>query len=200
MFRRIGRHVAGNAVGYLALVVALGGTSWAAITLPPNSVTSVQVKDHSLLAVDFKKGQLPRGPKGVRGKRGRTGPTGATGGLGPAGPPGPQGVPGTARAYAWVSKTGTVDPGRSRNLVVNHFQPGSYCVTPAPGSGITVGAVEPVVSPDWADGPGIRPLALINAHGDTVHCPAGTGWLVYTEDIDVSPTSRVDVAFSIVIP
>jgi hypothetical protein len=200
MFRRIGRHVAGNAVGYLALVVALGGTSWAAITLPPNSVTTVQVKDHSLLAVDFKKGQLPKGPKGDRGKRGRTGPTGATGGLGPAGPAGPQGAPGTARAYAWVSSTGTVDSARSRNLLVNHFQPGSYCVTPAPGSGVAVGSVEPVVSADWADGPGIRPLALINGHGDAVHCPAGTGWLVYTEDIDQSPTSRVDVAFSIVIP
>jgi hypothetical protein len=200
MFRRIGRHVAGNAVGYLALVVALGGTSWAAITLPPDSVTTVQVKNHSLLAVDFKKGQLPRGAKGDRGKRGRTGPTGATGGLGPAGPPGPQGVPGTARAYAWVSSTGTVDPARSRNLVVNHFQAGSYCVTPAPGSGIVVGAFEPAVSADWADGPGTVHLALINGHGDTVHCPAGTAWLVYTEAFDGTTFTRQDVAFSVVIP
>jgi hypothetical protein len=200
MFRRIGRHVAGNAVGYLALVVALGGTSWAAITLPPNSVTTVQVKNHSLLAVDFKKGQLPRGAKGDRGKRGRTGPTGATGGLGPPGPPGPQGAPGTARAYAWVSSTGTVDPSRSRNLVVNRFQPGSYCVTPAPGSGIAVGGVQPAVSADWADGPGTEHLAMINGHGDTLHCPAGTAWLVYTEALETGVWTRDNVAFSVVIP
>ena len=196
MFRWLRRHVAGNAVGYLALFVALGATSYA-LTLPPNSVTTVQVKDHSLLAVDFKKGQLP---KGDRGPRGRTGPTGATGGVGPPGPPGPQGVAGTARAYAWVSSIGTVDATRSRNLVVNRFQPGSYCVTPAPGSGITVGTVEPAVSADWADGLGTEHLAMINGHGDTVHCPAGTAWLVYTEAFESGVWTRDNVAFSIIIP
>ena len=52
-------------VGCLALLLALGGTGYAASqALPRNSVTSVQVKDRSLLARDFKAGQLPRGPAG----------------------------------------------------------------------------------------------------------------------------------------
>lgn len=77
-------------VACIALVVALGGTSYAAITLPKNSVgaeqlkknaiTSAKVKDRSLLARDFKRGQLSRGPKGE---------TGAQGVAGPAGPAGP---------------------------------------------------------------------------------------------------------------
>ena len=47
-------------VACAALLVALGGTSYAAVqALPRNSVTTVQVKDRSLLAKDFAKGQLP---------------------------------------------------------------------------------------------------------------------------------------------
>jgi hypothetical protein len=52
----------------LALFVALGGTSIAAVTaLPRNSVGTAQVKNYSLLKVDFKRGQLPAGPAGPAG-------------------------------------------------------------------------------------------------------------------------------------
>jgi hypothetical protein len=61
-------------IACLALGVALSGTSYAKILalpvnsvgtaqLKPNAVISSKVKDHSLLAVDFKPGQLP----GIRG-------------------------------------------------------------------------------------------------------------------------------------
>ena len=50
-------------IASLALLLVLGGTGYAASqALPRNSVTSIQVKDRSLLAKDFKSGQLPRGP------------------------------------------------------------------------------------------------------------------------------------------
>jgi hypothetical protein len=75
-------------IACLALLLALGGTSVAAIqALPRNSVTSVQVKDFSLLAKDFKRGQLPRG---------------ATGPAGPAGPQGPAGPAGGSAASKWA--------------------------------------------------------------------------------------------------
>jgi hypothetical protein len=47
-------------VAMIALLVALGGTSFAAVSklLPANSVGSAQVIDNSLLAKDFKSGQL----------------------------------------------------------------------------------------------------------------------------------------------
>ena len=49
-------------IACIALAVALGGTSYAAVAvLPKNSVTTVQVKDFSLLSRDFKRGQIPGG-------------------------------------------------------------------------------------------------------------------------------------------
>ena len=74
------QHVRRNAVAYLALFVALGGTSYAAVKLPAasvgarelkaNAVTARAVKDGSLLARDFRTGQLPAGPQGPKGDPG----------------------------------------------------------------------------------------------------------------------------------
>jgi hypothetical protein len=74
------------AVAGLALLVAVGGTSYAAVQLPKNSVGSAQikkgavksadVKNGGLKAVDFAAGQLPAGPKGDAGP---IGPPGAVG-------------------------------------------------------------------------------------------------------------------------
>ncbi len=47
------RHVRHNAVAYLALFVALGGTSYAAINLPKGSVGSSQLKNHSITPGKF---------------------------------------------------------------------------------------------------------------------------------------------------
>jgi hypothetical protein len=89
------RYLRQHHLGLAALFVALGGTSYAAVTLPrnsvganqlrANSVTSAKVKDRSLTAKDFKSGQLPAGEKGA---------TGATGPQGPQGPAGANGAPG----------------------------------------------------------------------------------------------------------
>jgi len=80
-------------IACFALLLALGGTGYAASqALPRNSVTSVQVKDHSLLARDFKAGQLPRG---------KAGPAGPVGPAGPQGPAGPAGSAGGS-ALKWV--------------------------------------------------------------------------------------------------
>jgi hypothetical protein len=93
-------------VACVALVVALGGVSYAAVALPKNSVGTTQLKKHavtaakikknavnsaklkdgSLLAADFKAGQLPAGPKGDKGDKGNQGNTGARGEAGPPGP------------------------------------------------------------------------------------------------------------------
>jgi hypothetical protein len=80
-------------IACLALLVALGGTGYAATRLPANSVTTVQVKNGSLLSKDFKPGQIPRGPAG---------PAGAAGPAGPAGPQGPAGPAGGAASSKWA--------------------------------------------------------------------------------------------------
>jgi hypothetical protein len=70
--RRIRRLVPSPAmvVACVALAVGLAGTGYAVTRLPRNSVTTVQVKDFSLLARDFKKGQLPAGAQGPAGPAG----------------------------------------------------------------------------------------------------------------------------------
>jgi hypothetical protein len=85
---------------YLALFIALGGTSYAAAKLPKNSVGASQiktsgvgsseVKNGSLRKADFKAADLPVGPagaqgaKGDRGLQGERGLDGAVGNVGPA--------------------------------------------------------------------------------------------------------------------
>lgn len=90
------RHLRANVIAYLALSIALTGTSYAAATklLPANSVGTRQVINHSLLGKDFKRGQLPKGAKGDIGPAGPSGPAGATGAAGPQGLTGPQGIQG----------------------------------------------------------------------------------------------------------
>src|SRR6478672_7707518 len=84
-----------NLMSTVALFIALGGASYAAIVLPANSVTTKQVKNRSLLAKDFKAGQLPRGATGPIGPVGLAGSAGAKGDKGDTGAPGGQGTQGT---------------------------------------------------------------------------------------------------------
>jgi hypothetical protein len=74
-------------IAVAALFFALGGTGYAVSKLPRNSVTSAQVKDHSLLKRDFKSGQLPRGPQGAQGVQGDPGVKGDKGDKGNQGDP-----------------------------------------------------------------------------------------------------------------
>jgi hypothetical protein len=92
--RRIASHLGRNAVAYVALFFALsGGAALAAtVAIPRNSVGTLQVINHSLRAVDFATGQIPRGPRGLAGPAGPAGPAGAAGPAGPAGPAGASGA------------------------------------------------------------------------------------------------------------
>src|SRR3954467_6410767 len=90
-----------HAIAMIALLVALGGTGYAAFKLPKNSggskqikknaVSSSKVKNGSLKAGDFKKGQIPKGPKGAQGPQGLPGTAGQNGNAGATGPTGPTG-------------------------------------------------------------------------------------------------------------
>ena len=95
--RRTRRISYANVTSTLALCLALGGTSYAAVAitgkdvkngtlsgkdLKKNALTTREVKSRSLLAADFKAGELPsgeRGPQGVQGPQGERGPAGAAG-------------------------------------------------------------------------------------------------------------------------
>lgn len=89
-------------IGLLALFVALGGTSYAAVRLPRDSVGSAQIRagavGESKLA------------KGVRSKLAKPGPKGARGAAGPAGSAGPKGDPGTPGAKGDAGPQGIPGP------------------------------------------------------------------------------------------
>lgn len=77
-----------NVMATIAVFIALGGASYAALKLPKNSVGSNQIKkgavtgakvrSGSLLASNFKAGQLPQGQRGSEGPQGPKGEPGAT--------------------------------------------------------------------------------------------------------------------------
>jgi hypothetical protein len=132
---RLGRHIRGNAVGYVALFVALGGTSYAAVRLAPGSVTTRalangavtnaklaansvgtgNLRQHSLTAADFQPGVLSVAAKGMAGA---TGANGSAGPAGPIGPAGPAGKDGSASVALRALSTGsmTAPNGASTNV------------------------------------------------------------------------------------
>jgi hypothetical protein len=135
-----------NVMATVAVFIALGGSGYAAITLPKNSVKAKQIapravqssEAHNLTLRDFRRGVRAK----LKGERGDPGLQGIQG------PQGPQGVPGTARAYAIIDpSTCTTTAGsctlvRAKNVVAASRSPnnpvGFYCVTT--GSGIDRGA------------------------------------------------------------
>jgi hypothetical protein len=125
-----------NVVASLALFVALGGTSYAAVQLARDSVRSkhikngevgrpdlarsavdsAKVKNGSLLEEDFAAAQLPAGAQGPAGPQGPAagqgppgpqGDTGAQGSQGATGAPGAMGSPGATGAQGSQGATGS---------------------------------------------------------------------------------------------
>ena len=86
-----------------AALNALPRNSVGPIQLKNDAITSVKVRNGSLLAADFRAGQIPQGPQG---------PAGPTG---PAGPAGPQGAAG-ATGLQTVFTTSAVDSTATRTL------------------------------------------------------------------------------------
>lgn len=88
-------------IALVALFVALGGSSYAAVSLSKNSVANKHLKDDSVTSAEVKKESLAasdlkesareklrgaQGPQGVAGPQGPAGPQGSQGATGPAGP------------------------------------------------------------------------------------------------------------------
>jgi hypothetical protein len=191
---------------YLALFLALGGTSYAALKLPADSVgprqlkagavSSPEVKNRSLRAGDFAPGTLHSGLTGAMGSQG---PAGARG------PAGANGLDGTARAYARVTPTCSGSPaecgfdlakGITRVVRVNV---GEYCIT-APG--LSSQAVRPVTTVDWGttNSPETPATTMIESGAG---CPKPSDFGVLTGRPNGNNTANAfanDIGFTVVIP
>jgi hypothetical protein len=179
-------------VSYLALFVALGGTSYAALNVTgrdvedgsltgrdlrdrsvrgrdvrPQTLTSRHIRDGSLRPADFPGGVVPTGPAGATGPKGDTGPRGLKGEKGDKGDPGEP----PATAFALVAGDGS--------LIADRGVETSSLETNAQGG--------PVYSLGFADD--LKRCAIDVTVVDTAQAtlysqvpPAGTGSAVFLAD------------------
>ena len=195
-------------ISLVALFVALGGTSYSAVSklLPRNSVGSAQVINGSLGTSDLsskaraalKGNRGPAGAPGVAGPQGATGPAGANGTNGTngaTGATGPAGAAGTARAYAEVDdSTVTFVAARTKNFTaVTRPSTGTYCLTPA--AGIDPSAVATVAAVDYGISSNLSGNALVR--GSRLGCPAGN---FEVETVDSTGALVNTIAFHLIIP
>jgi hypothetical protein len=143
----------------LALIVAgsAGAGSWGtsgvgeALAAAKHLITGKDVKDHSLLAKDFKKGQLPRGARGLKGDagapgapgvglRGEAGPQGQPGAQGP---PGPQGQPGAQGPQGPTGPSGVESTDSASCTPIGPFSPETITLAAPAERAIVAGYVLP---------------------------------------------------------
>ena len=84
-----------NVIATLALFIALGGSSYAALNLPKGSVGSKQLQQNSVTSVKVRPGTLVTSDFNASARSRLRGPEGLEGEEGLEGPEGPAGEPGT---------------------------------------------------------------------------------------------------------
>lgn len=197
---RSGRYA--NVTATLALVVAMGGTSYAAVTITgknikngsigsvdigKNAITSAKVKNGSLLKQDFRSGQLPAGPAG---------PAGSSGAAGPAGPTGPAGIPGTAAAKGDKGDPGT--PGANGTNGADAIPAVGVSSIPNPviASGVTFTAVPGLAQNIVVPGGAARRV-LATVSGESA-CFGAVGYCrlrILVDGVELTPAEGNDFAF-----
>jgi hypothetical protein len=163
-------------IAVIALFISLGGTGYAALKLPKNSVGSRELKKGAVTPTKvaratIRKFRSQRGPAGPKGDKGDPGSRGA---IGAPGEKGATGEPGSAVAYAHVASDGTVSDAQNIAASSRNGMIGPYCMT-------TSVPVKNVVA--TVQYQGASPGATINFSLDANYistltgagvCPAGT--------------------------
>lgn len=128
MHTRIRRHLTyANTMATVAVFIALGGASYAAVTLPKNSVGGAQIKRNAVTGAKVRNSSLTGGDvknrsltaadfKGsVRGPQGPAGPTGGTGAKGDTGVKGDRGPAGATNVVVRRKSAGALPAGAFTN-------------------------------------------------------------------------------------
>jgi hypothetical protein len=185
-----------NVMATLAVFIALGGSSYAALKLPENSVgskqikrnaiTSKHIKRNAVTSAKVKRGSLRLSDLKASHRRRLTG------------------EPGSPRAYGLVNiqttdRRGGVGFSRSKNLVrVTNKFPGSFCVELDPAAGIDVDETVPVVNVDYNTSR--QPAAVASWGSVESGSPLCSGFAVYTKALTGGEGTFQNASFSIVIP
>jgi hypothetical protein len=124
-----------------------------------DAVTGVKVKNRTLLAADFKPGQLPTGPQGPKGDIGPQGPQGIQGIQGPKGdtglpgiqgPKGDKGNPGATNVTVRIGAAGPLVGPAGESLSYASCLAGETLVGGGTGSPMVGGSAKPTL---WFSGP-----------------------------------------------
>jgi hypothetical protein len=148
MHRLKGRLTYGNVIATIALFVALGGSSYAAITLPRNSVGANQLRTGSVRTAEVRDRSLAARDLSVAARnflKSQQGAEGPRGPQGPAGPQGPQGPPGSSGGTVFTIRTASRTAGGDQDPDSIPTTPGE--VTCNPGERVTGGGAN-VSNPD----------------------------------------------------
>ena len=110
-----------NVMATLALFISLGGSSYAALKLPRNSVGATQIRAGAVRSSEVKNGSVRTADLAASARRA------LRGSIGPSGPPGPPG-PGAAKFFAVVSAPGALERGNATSGGHASDGPGSYLI------------------------------------------------------------------------
>jgi hypothetical protein len=110
-----------NVMATLAVFIALGGSSYAALKLPRNSVGTTQIRTGAVRSSEVKNGSLRVSDLAASARRS------LRGAAGPAGPQGPAG-PAASKFFAVISAAGAIERGNATSGGHAADGPGSYVV------------------------------------------------------------------------
>jgi hypothetical protein len=192
MIQRITRAIRGNAVAWLALFVALGGTGYAAFSLPKNSVGSKQLKNNAVTTGKLKNGAVTAGKINASGltvpnalhansaitastATNATNATNATTATDATNAT-------TAATAATATGQGTLASGKTEiGIVGGVFQNGATVSSP-----LAVTATFPVLAPVALTGSSIEVAPTASCTGSTANPTAAAGFLCIYPDIAIS--------------
>ena len=188
-------------VAMIALVVALSGSAYAAVTIngkniKKGTITAKQVKDKSLTGTDIKDASITG--KDVKDASIGSGDLDAGAKAALTGPKGDAGTPGTARAYAQVDQgTDAFVAARTKGfLSVSTTVTGVYCLKVDPATGIDPAKTAAVATPEFGSSSGAEPRT-VEIRGINTNSCAADEFAVHTFANGVASSG---VSFMLLVP
>jgi hypothetical protein len=145
---RFDRPSPATVIALIALFVALGGTGYAALKLPKNSVGAKQLKANAVTGAKVKDGSLSARDFGGTLPQGAQGPQGAAGAAGAAGTPGANGEHGTNGTNGGDGASGPTGPAGAAIATKARCNTANTLCPKSSGTA-TQSTLVPITNPSW---------------------------------------------------